>query len=184
MTVCESYLRFTLPEGSRHHEEVNPADTGVDLEIASDPPCWLEVKNWDAPVIPPDQRPIVRIDFANKTNSESNFWSSIQRKFEGTSECLSKRGEHPSFVRLILLLECSLMNSISLAPMNSLLERHLQGSDQLSRFPVVVTRIAGFHQLFGPNSLTSCRVTPYPDCICLSPVDRCSALKRRHQEAS
>ena len=165
--ICESYLQFSLPDGSRHHEQVNPNDTGVDFEIASKPAVWLEVKNWEAPVIPPDKRSTVDLDFANKTNTTSTFWDALVAKFEGTYDCLHARNELPQDVRLGLLLESRMFSELALAPAISILE----------------ARIASSPKVRGTTAI-ACSVSPYPHCICNAPISNCSALRRIHSRTA
>jgi len=180
--VCESYLRFNLPAGSRHHEEVNPNDTGVDFEIASTPPVWLEVKNWDAPVIPVHKREHVDTDFADKTRATSTFWDAMVAKFEGTYDCLQERGELPTDARLGLLLESKMFSIFALAPALSVLEARVALSRKVGGRPVGIVNVAGVDSIARGVSAVPCAVTPYPKCVCADPVFHCSALRRTHSK--
>lgn len=178
--VCESFLRFALPPGSRHHDIVNANDTGVDFEIASKPPVWLEVKNWESPVVPPHQRPIQDESNRNKTDARSTFWNSILAKFEGTHDCLLARQERPEDVRLGLLLESKIFSDVALAPMISIFEARIAASPKLAGCRFGVVDAAGLAKIVPGASATPCPVSAYPDCVCLVPVARCSALRRKH----
>jgi hypothetical protein len=122
VAICESYLSFNLPQGSRHHEDVNPNDIGVDFEIATTTPLWLEVKNWDAPVIPPQHRYRSDEDHRDKTNTTSSFWDAMVARFEGTYDCLDARAELPSSFRLGVLLESHLFSGMASAPLISIMQ--------------------------------------------------------------
>ena len=178
--ICESYLLFSLPDGSRHHEQVNPNDTGVDFEIASKPAVWLEVKNWEAPVIPPDKRSTVDLDFANKTNTTSTFWDALVAKFEGTYDFLHARNELPQDVRLGLLLESRMFSELALAPAISILEARIALSPKVRGRPLGVVNASRLSAMAQGTTAIACSVSPYPHCICNAPITNCSALRRIH----
>lgn len=179
--ICESYLRFQLPEGSRRHESINPSDTGVDIEMATEPPVWLEVKNWDSPVIPLELRPKSDDDFLAKTKAVSEFWVQIIRKFEGTYDILDRHGQLPSEFQLTALLQSHLFEAMPLASVLSTLESLVARSIKLRGRSVGVVDVREFTQQFSDCSVTPCDVTPHPECLCGAPVEGCSA-KRRHHE--
>jgi hypothetical protein len=178
--VCESYLRFNLPAGSRHHEEVNPDGPGVDFEIASTPPVWLEVKNWDAPVIPPEHRWASNRDYADKTKTTSPFWDDMVSKFEGTHDCLEALGQRPSDVRLGVLLESHLFSGMALAPAISILEARIGASDKVGGCPLGVINTAGLATFVMGAAATPCSVTSSAPNVCAAPVLRCSVVRRLH----
>jgi hypothetical protein len=178
--ICESYLRFDLPHGSQHHEDVNPNGPGVDFEIAATPPVWLEVKNWDAPVIPAEQRPKSDRDYLSKTKSASSFWGDIVAKFEGTHDCLQQVHARPRYLVLALLLESRLFSETALAPAISILEALVATSQKVGGSGVAVFNAASLSKFVPSAKATPCDVGLFPQHVCRNPVDRCSVERRKH----
>jgi len=179
---CESYLRFALPDGSRHHEDVNPGNTGVDLEIASTPAIWLEVKNWDSLVIPEWEREKQEKRLPDRTKVNSVFWNQLLRKFEGTYRCLNQLGEVPDIVTLAVLLQSRLITEKSLAPMNSILQSKIASSPALSGKSVIVVDIAQANRSFPEVEVANCSGSGIElQWKCLEPLPSCSVKRRDHQ---
>lgn len=185
VSLCESYLRFDLPDGSRLHEDVHPnAETGVDIEIASIPAVWLEVKNWDAPVIPESQRAKVHQDVLDKTKTTSSFWDQLVAKFEGTYEFLSERGEVPDDLRLAVLLESTALVGMPMAPALSVLQSRLAKSNRVSTYSVALVNVSTIRRYIPDVNVKSCVVTSFPECNCAVPLHGCMAERRRHKKTN
>lgn len=182
--ICESFMRFDLPPESRHHEDVNPGGPGVDFEVASAIPLWLEVKNWDAPVIPIEHRSTSDQDFIDKTNPASSFWDAMVAKFEATHDCLESIGQRPPKVSLGVLLESRLFLGVALAPAISILEAGIAASSKLKGSPVGVFNLATFGVFVTGAKARRCPVSSYPQCDCSDPVDRCAAKRRKHVQTA
>ncbi len=141
---------------------------------------WLEVKNWNAPVIPPHKRPAVIADYLDKTKTTSSFWDEITGKFEGTRACLKQLNELPPKAELGLLLEAPQGALRTLAPMMSLLEAKLAAS---SHFKGRVIKVFGTGRMSSvhPNANAShCQVEGSPKHVCVKPVNRCSVSRQAH----
>lgn len=180
---CESFIAFSLPLGSRRHDTVNPGTTGVDFEINDWNPIWLEVKNWNAPVIPLYELPRVERNFIDKTLSTSSFWSDICGKVNGTHDCLSKRGETDKPPIFALLLEPPSNFSPTLAPFVSILERALARQTQVQIKGVFVVKAHDLNRICPDAAAEFCHFRALVPNACVNPINGCSARKRAHREA-
>lgn len=145
MTVCESCLRFDLPEnGSRHHETVNLTNKPkIDLEILlRNAWRWVEIKNWESPEIPSQHLQAQRLEFIAKMLDE-NYWVSLAANAQGAHDFLEERSERPVSPNFIFLYKSAepmpesvgmaiLQNKISALPdlqdvMTSVLDRQTFG---------------------------------------------------------
>lgn len=105
MTVCESCLKFDLPDnGSRHHETVNLTNKPkIDLEILLKGVWrWVEVKNWLSPEIPSQHLAAKRLEFFAKTQDD-DYWYSLGANAQGTHDFLTARNERPANPNFIFL---------------------------------------------------------------------------------
>lgn len=178
--LCESFIVFDLPTGSRHHSDVNPGSTGVDFEIAGNPWLWLEVKNWNAPVIPERMRPIVMADFLDKTKVTSSFWTEIIGKFEGTRSCLEALNQLPKHAEMGLLLEAPRGTMPTFAPMMSALEARLAASRHFKGRIIKVFRAKGLPSVHSGAGASPCQVSFSTNFVCQKPVSRCSVSRQTH----
>lgn len=181
MISCESFHRFDLPDGSRHHEDVNPnSATGVDFEVAGNPVVWMEVKNWEAPVIPVAVREKQRDQFEAQINSDK-FWTSMAAKFHGTHLCLEDRGERPHAPVALLLLECQRFPRGTETILASILQREVSAHAEIAD---CVAAVLPFDQL--PSRVVGAAATPCVlavDLSCTDTIDHCSRERQLHKEA-
>lgn len=179
MIACESFFKFALPEGSRHHEDVNPnSETGVDFEIAGDPVVWTEVKNWESPTIPERYREAKREEFLREIAND-RFWEGIVGKFEGTHDCLAERGERPPSPVLLLLLECHPYSRGQAAPDTSILERKVARSAKVSDGSPAVLPFVRLSAFVANAQTAPCALRGEPP-VCLERAVHCSYERRLH----
>lgn len=178
MRVCESFLRFDLPSGSRHHETVNATSTGVDLEVALDSVLLLVVKNWGAPVIPSHELQRQRASFVAKSTAPT-FYRSIIRKFEGTLQSLANIGELPDLAVCGLLMEAEGITPADLGVFTALLQTEAANST-LAAVPIVVNNVSGWSGSFG---VAPCPNVDGAEFVCDGSYPRCSYDKWRRSPA-
>lgn len=178
MISCESFHKFTLPEGSRHHEDVNPnSATGVDFEVAGDPPVWMEVKNWEAPVIPASLREQQRRLFETQIESDT-FWAAMAGKFLGTHRCLADLGGRPVAPVALLLLECQRFPRGQETILASILQREVSAHVELADCVAVVLPFDKLSSRVAGASAVPCALSS--ELSCRAPVPHCSVDRRRH----
>lgn len=94
MRICESFMVFTLPQGSRHLGALHKSDTGVDFEVGPDRRLWLEVKNFSPPTAPSEfYQKLDESFFAKSENPQ--YYKKLAKKALGTHLFLVSRGERP-----------------------------------------------------------------------------------------
>lgn len=178
MISCESFHKFTLPEGSRHHEDVNPnSNTAVDFEVAGNPPVWMEVKNWEAPVIPASIREQQRVEFEAQIRSKT-FWTAMAAKFLGTHHCLQIRCERPESPVALLLLECLRFPRGHATILTSILQREVSAHAELADCVAVVLPFDKLSSRVAGASAVPCALSS--ELSCRAPVPHCSVDRRRH----
>lgn len=165
MTVCESCLKFDLPDnGSRHHESVHPNDqTAIDLEVnMRDGWFWVEVKNWEDPRIPPQYRQLQRTQFIKKMLDEG-FWMSLARKAQGTHDFLIPRGERPPAPKFIFLFQCNqpMPPSVNMA----ILQSKIASFPDLSDVSSAVLDRHLFGAIYHELNVTDCRLDQDSACM-------------------
>lgn len=181
MISCESFHRFTLPHGSRHHEDVNPnSATGVDFEVAGDPPIWMEVKNWEAPVIPADVREKQREQFEAQMKSDT-FWAAMAAKVLGTHQCLEGRGERPIAPTALLLLECLRFPRGQETILASILQRKVSAHPEIGDCVAAVLPFDALSSRIAGGSAVPCALAA--DLSCTNSIDHCSRQRQLHQGA-
>jgi hypothetical protein len=177
--ACESFHKFTLPEGSRYHEDVNPNhQTGVDFEIAGKPRVWMEVKSWEAPTIPEAYREEQRDKFASEME-RGQFWSSIAAKFRGTHDCLVARNERPEGPTCLLLLECQRFPRGQETILASVLQREAARHHELYDCTAAVLPFDKLPSFVDGASTSPCVLAANLDCD--SQVDHCSRERQLHR---
>lgn len=175
MKCCESYIAFSLPDGSRRHEEVNDG-TGVDLEIATSKPIWLEVKNWNAPTIPARHLGAAQDDYIRKMVIDSAFWDAMAAKFAGTHSCLTARNERPSSVVLGFLFEYRGDGRVPGAIQTSILQGRVAKVPAIANESVAVMSL---DEIPASSNFTAtlCDVS---GMNCTDPIEHCSVDRRGH----
>lgn len=94
MRICESFMVFTLPQGSRHLGALHESGTGVDFEVGPDRRLWLEVKNFSPPSVPSEFHH--KLDESLFAKSEDpQYYDLLARKALGTHHFLMSRNERP-----------------------------------------------------------------------------------------
>lgn len=176
MTICESFIRFTLPNGSKHYEEIDATETGIDFLIPGDPEVWVEVKNYESPTIPADLQEAKRSEAQSNIDREE-FWNAILRKFERAHHRLG--GPQGGKRVFYLILESSVLIPRAIA--FSGLERRIRRHSQLNYATVAVSRLRDFNDYVAGSTGEHCRVMPTAKTfVCLRTVSRCSVECRDH----